>query len=209
MNSLLSITIDENWQLTIVVGWKIVAAAVAIWIVTLIIKRLVGGGWLSRDVVIEGGELGLGPGKIKLKRDDTDRQIAYRLWVELKTRKIGLPIDFENDVIVEIYNSWYAFFGIARELLKDVPISKMKRKHTQDITNLSIDVLNVGIRPHLTLWQAKFRRWYAHAEAQHVEATPQEIQRLYPQYDELVADMKHVNDQLIVYRDKLHELVMG
>ena len=208
MDPLFSITLDEEWKVSVTIGWQIFLAVAAFWIVFTVFRRL-GGGWFTRDVVVEGGDIGIGPGKIKLRRDDTDRQIAYKMWVELNTRKIGLPIDFENDVIVEIYDSWYNFFGIARELLKEIPISKIKRKHTQVITNLSIDVLNLGIRPHLTTWQAKFRRWYTSAEKAAPDETPQEIQKQYPHYDDLIADMKLVNERLIVYRDKLRELVMN
>jgi len=92
---------------------------------------------------------------------------------------------------------------------KEIPISKIKRKHTQIITTLSIDVLNLGIRPHLTTWQAKFRRWYTIAEKKAPNESPQEIQKRYEYYDELADDMKLVNERLIVYRDKLRELVMN
>jgi hypothetical protein len=55
-------------------------------------------------------EIGIGNHRVKIKPSDQDLQIAYQLWVELNTRKIGLKIDKENDVITELYNSWYEFF---------------------------------------------------------------------------------------------------
>ena len=55
-----------------------------------------------RSFEIDEAQLGLGEQKIILRPNDTDRQIAYKIWVELSTRKIGLPIDLENDVISEI-----------------------------------------------------------------------------------------------------------
>ncbi|QWR77065.1 hypothetical protein [Candidatus Magnetomonas plexicatena] len=98
---------------------------------------------------------------IQLKPNYDDMQIAYKLWVEVCTRKIGLPIDFKNDVIVEVYNSWYEFFKITRELIKTVPVQKIQQhKSTKDIVQIAIDVLNECVRPHLTMWQAKFRKWY-------------------------------------------------
>ena len=39
--------------------------------------------------------------------------------MELSTRKIAIPFDIENDVIDEVYDSWYNFFSTARELLKE------------------------------------------------------------------------------------------
>ena len=52
--------------------------------------------------------------------------VRIELWVELNTRKIGLEFDQENDVIVEVYDSWYEYFRVARELIKDLPIEKIE-----------------------------------------------------------------------------------
>jgi hypothetical protein len=46
---------------------------------------------------INEAELGIGNQKLKIKPSYDDIQIAYKLWVELSTRKIGLPIDLEHD----------------------------------------------------------------------------------------------------------------
>lgn len=64
--------------------------------------------------------------KVKIAPNYQDMQIAYKLWIELSTRKIGLKIDLNNDVIIEIYNSWFEFFKITRELIKEIPISKIQ-----------------------------------------------------------------------------------
>ena len=132
-----------------------------------------------------------------------------KVWVELSTRKIGLPIDFEDDVIAEIYDSWYNFFAVTRELIKDVPVSKFRRKDTEKIIKLSIDVLNTGIRPHLTKWQARFRRWYQRSleQDEYAEVPPQDIQKNFPDYEELRTDLEQVNQRLMRYREKMYELV--
>ena len=53
-------------------------------------------------------------GSVELRPNNEDVQIAHRIWTELITRKAAQPIDIEHDVIVEIYNSWYALLR-ARE----------------------------------------------------------------------------------------------
>ena len=160
---------------------------------------------------IDEAELGLGGQKIKLRPNVTDQQIAYKIWVELSTRKIGIPIDTDNDVISEIYDSWFNFFSVTRELIKDVPIQKFRRKDTEQIVRLSIEVLNQGIRPHLTQWQARFRRWYENQLRQdtNIEVHPQDIQRNFPQFAELELDLLAVNQRLINYRQKMHEIIKG
>lgn len=158
---------------------------------------------------IEEAEFGLGDQKIILRANDLDRTVAYRVWVELSTRKIGLKIDPDDDVIDEIYNSWYEFFAVTRELVKDVPVVKVRQDSTRKIIQLSIEVLNTGLRPHLTKWQARFRRWYANQLLKDEDALehPQDIQKRFPDYDKLVAEMLEVNKKLMAYREKMYALV--
>lgn len=163
----------------------------------------------ATDFELNEAEFGFGQQKIKLKANDDDRQIAYKIWVELSTRKIGLPIDLEQDVITEVYDSWHTFFSVTRELIKDVPVKKYQRDSTSKIVRLSIEVLNEGLRPHLTKWQARFRRWYEHAAKKEDfgSTAPQEIQQGFPAFSELAEDIKLVNDRLITYRTRMHELI--
>lgn len=159
---------------------------------------------------IDETEIGIGNHKIKIKPNYDDLQIAFRLWTELSTRKIGLPIDEDNDVIVEIYNSWYEFFKITREMVSTIPVSKLrKNKSTRKIVEISIKILNNELRPHLTKWQAKFRRWYNWKleDNSSTNLTPQEIQKEYPEYASLLEEMKKVNSHLVSYKTNLEKLV--
>ncbi|GER07165.1 hypothetical protein GCM10007972_18140 [Iodidimonas muriae] len=207
---LLSVRFLSDWSLAIqvsvwVVGALLVPVAIyAIW-------RWISGGSSWKEFEIDQAEIGTGTGKLRLKPNMTDRQVAYAIWVELSTRKIGLPIDFEHDVIAEIYNSWHDFFGVTRELVKSIPVNKVRHKSTQKIIKLSIEVLNEGLRPHLTTWQARFRRWYENELEKKdgdLVIDPQEIQQKFPKYDELKADMEQVNRRLISYRENMRRLVM-
>ena len=180
-------------------------------VVGLIVWRLVRGSAFTRFMEIDEAEIGIGDQKIRLKPNEVDRQIAYQVWVELSTRKIGLEIDPDHDVISEIYDSWYSFFSVTRELIKDVPATKISRKDTEQIIRLSIEVLNNGIRPHLTQWQARFRRWYEKqlTLGENAATHPQDIQKNFPGYPELIEDMLLVNQSLIHYRNHMYRLVTG
>lgn len=158
---------------------------------------------------IDQAEMGIGSAKLTFKPNNDDRQIAYKIWVELSTRKIGIPIDLEHDVISEVYDSWYGFFSVTRELIKDIPVSKIQHESTQKVVKLSIAVLNEGLRPHLTTWQARFRHWYEKRLKKEDEFDPQAIQAEYPKFSDLKADMLEVNNRLIKYRSKMKELVLG
>lgn len=208
---LLQISLDRNLNMDVHVGGITVGLALLFLLFILLVRfRTFRFRWL-REFEIDEAELGIGDQKILLRPNTTDLQIAYKIWVELSTRKIGLPIDLDHDVLVEVYDSWYEFFSVTRNHIKDVPATRFRRKDTEQIIRLSIDILNLGVRPHLTRWQARFRRWYGQqlAKEENQTADPQSIQAMFPDYDELVADLCIVNQRLILYRQRLYDLLAG
>lgn len=206
-NYLIKFVVNQDLKTSLDINGYVLAA-ILIAVVVVIVVRVVSSLRMRRFEIDE-TEFGLGNQKIKLRPNIIDMQIAYKIWVELSTRKIGLPIDFDHDVISEVYDSWYGFFAVTRDLIKEVPVTRFRRSDTEKIIRLSIEVLNSGIRPHLTKWQARFRRWYEHEmmKEENLCKAPQEIQAIFPEYKELAADLKIVNKRLIQYRQKMHELI--
>jgi hypothetical protein len=132
-----------------------------------------------------------------------DRIVAWRMHIQLVSRKAALPFDPQFDLVCDVYDSLFALFGETRNLLLDLPPREFER--ASGVATLILKVQNDGIRPHLTCWQAGFRRWWERAEklADNVARTPQEIQRDYPQYEALVADLQRTNTELQKYADEL------
>lgn len=199
----------EKWNLLVLkFNWfavvLIVIAAVG---VSFIWKKLVGviG---KRSINIDEVQLGIGSNTIKLKYNNKMQEIAYKLWVELSTRKMGMPYDENNDVIYEVYNSWYKFFLMAREEMEKLPPEQIE--HSKDLIDLIDKVLNNGLRPHLTRWQARFRKWYESElkkdEDSFNSREPQKIQKTYPEYDALLQDIKNTNTILINYTNLMHDI---
>ena len=204
MNNVITISIKDGVVLMAVSYWLFVIVAVVL-IIWLIWRGLSHRFMSDVDMDINLGNIG----KVSIKPNHEVKQIAHQAWVELKTRKAGLPIDEQNDVIGDVYESWYNLFGEIRSLTRDIPASKLKNPNTKKLVELLIDTLNDGLRPHLTRWQAKYRRWYDKAidKSDHEELTPQEIQNQYPQYKELVDDMLRINKQLVQYTEEIKKLV--
>ena len=48
-----------------------------------------------KSVTVEEVSLGIGKSSVKLSYNKKDQEIAYKIWVELSTRKIGLRFDQE------------------------------------------------------------------------------------------------------------------
>jgi hypothetical protein len=204
----------DDWSFSFTLSaW--VAAATILCLVAILVWRLWAGSFGLKDMEIDQAEIGVGSQKLRLKPNSTAKQIAYAIWVELSTRKIGLEIDFEHDVIAEIYDSWYTFFAVTRELIKGISVTQIKNESTRTVIGLSIDVLNIGLRPHLTRWQARFRHWYERELKRHEGEgageviDPQALQKQFPNYEELKADMERVNRQLIAYRQKMNEIIFN
>ena len=190
------IIVSVNWIAIVILIILVIVAAHVLKKVGLLIGR--------RSISVDQANIGIGNSSITLKFNKKDKEIAYKLWVELSTRKIGLPFD-ENDVISEVYDSWYAFFGIARDLLKDLPAERLA--YSGELVDLTQKVLNNGLRPHLTKWQAKYRKWYF--ENSNKEGSPQDIQKAFPEYEELLSDLKATNQTMINYKTLMHRIAFG
>lgn len=196
-----TIVFEINWLV-------LISLFVLVAIISKVIKYIISYS-RKQSINIDEIELGIGNSHITMKYDAKDKEIAYKLWIELNTRKIGLQYDEEDDVLVEIYDSWYKFFEIARELLKEMPQSKFAS--TPQLIELSLKILNIGLRPHLTKWQAKYRKWYAIEieKQENADKTPQEIQKKYLHYVELVNDLKITNQRMMEYKELLYEIAFG
>lgn len=147
-------------------------------------------------------------GKIKLQPRIEDIQIAHKIWTQLITRKVAIKIDPSKDVIIEVYNSWYALFSQTRELISNIPANLIKsQESTRSLIEIATKVLNEGLRPHLTKWHSEFRNWHDVHKNQLQTKTPQEYQREFPEYQALVEDMLKVNADMIRYAEELKKLI--
>lgn len=146
----------------------------------------------------------------KIVRDSQTAQLAHEAYVELITRKAGLAFDENHDVIVEVYDSWHQLFGEIRRLARRLDADSIARNaDLRRLHDLLVDVLNRGLRPHLTEWQAKFRRWYANEASNRPGDSPQAIQRDYPEYSQLAASLRQANELLIALAQDLRRLSHG
>jgi len=204
LRDILHITVTDRLTIDIEIGFIFIIVLI-IWVIIFIARFLINFK-LSYDIELS-IQLG-GIGGVKIKRNSEVAQIAHKAWSELITRKAGLPFEKEHDVIIEVYDSWYQLFQQMRNLIKEIPANQIKNKNTKRLIDVLIESLNGGLRPHLTKWQARFRRWYkAEVVKQiNIEKSPQEIQKLYPYYDDLIEDLIKINRQLVEYTMEIKKL---
>ena len=203
LNYLHSISINLTLDnVVITIGLVILVCFIAL-IIYKALKMLVGRKFKIVNMNINIANIG----NVSVETNKNIEKVAHKAWIEIMTRKVGLLFEEDKDVIVEVYNSWYALFGIIRELLKDIE-PKKKDKNMEILEDILIKTLNYGLRPHLTRWQAKYRRWYEQAikEDDNKKLSPQEIQKNYDEYDELVFDLKQTNKQMVQFAEELKKL---
>jgi hypothetical protein len=142
--------------------------------------------------------------------NDESAQIAHQAYVELVTRKAALPFDSDHDAISEIYDSWYALFGELRKLARSISARNVRDEEGLcTLLDLLTDVLNKGLRPHLTRWQGPYRIWLSN-QRQDDRKTPESVlQRRFPDYEELVSGLTATNAMLCELTEKLGRLAHG
>ena len=204
MKDIFALKLAEDWSISCTVHPLVIVGAAAM---------AIGLYWWRRRSSLQEWEpvqidVPFGGSKVTIKPNHEVLKIAHQAWTELVTRKAGLEFDESNDVLVEVYDSWYTVFKEIRGLIKSIPVQKLKEStDAQKLSEVLIDILNNGLRPHLTQWQARFRRWYAIELTKYPDLSPQEIQKQFTGYAELVADLKKVNHQMIQFSEELRKIV--
>ena len=155
---------------------------------------------------IDGCEFGLTGGKIHLKCNHAHKQIAYRVWVDINTRVVATKIDLDVDIIRIINDSYYKCFTDTRELLKEIPVNKLN--NDGELANLIVRFLNEVMRPYLTKWGVRYSSWYDNEikKDENQGENPVDIQKRYPQYEELAKDLLLINYKIIQFNSRLYEI---
>ena len=146
----------------------------------------------------------------RIERDRETARLAHEAYVELITRKAALEFEEGNDVLMEVYDSWYALFGEVRRLARQLDADDIAGNgDLQRLHDLLVAVLNEGLRPHLTRWHARFRRWYTAEADETLRQVRKKSSVPYPDYDELVASLRVANQLLIELAGELKKLAHG
>lgn len=196
----LGIKIAVGPVLLIVIGFLI------LWRIFVFYKHHPVFGWETVEEEFHFGQMW----RVKIKRNHEVIRIAHQAWAELQTRKAALPFDQEHDVITEIYDSWYQLFGEFRKLIRSIPAEQIREnKDTKELLLTMVAVLNDGLRPHLTCWQARFRVWYKSETEKNPQEDLQTIQKRFPKYADLIGDLQCVNEELRKYSSFLCRVAHG
>jgi hypothetical protein len=93
----------------------------------------------------------------KWKPDPRQRHAAWALWVELSTRVATQPVDLDEGLLHEAFDSLHALFRATRRVLRrcgpDAGASE------GSVGAVALDVLNGAVRPFLSRWHPLLLAW--------------------------------------------------
>ena len=161
----------------------------------------------KRKIEVDCMDIGLTGLIFHISNDKSVRQIAFKIWVEINTRVIGVKIDLGNDIIRSIHESYYSFFKATRLLIEDIPAGKIK--DSSELITLTIAFLNEVMRPYLTKWGVRFNEWYDSLDKNGSSLSPQELQKTFNRYEELTGDLLELNSKVINYSNKLESIAFS
>ncbi len=204
----------ENFSFSLHFNIWVLIIVLALFLLILLITRIIKSrkDTLNSDIVPVKLKYKVGGAEVEyqITRSYQNIEIAHKIYIELITRKAAIEIEEEKDVIVEVYNSWYSLFQTTRNELKSIEGKLLVENNTsQEIVRLLTDILNEGLRPHLTEFQARFRKWYNEKLEKGDTRSPQEIQSAFDDYDALMSSIKDVNKLLIQYANNLKIIING
>jgi hypothetical protein len=126
------------------------------------------------------------------------RRVAWRLFVETLTRVATQPLGTEDGSLREALTSLYSLFGATRELLKNMPPSKPKPTSKLTVEMLAMKMLNQEIRPFLSKWHVRLRRFEA--------ARPGAEESEWSQNEDCRKELESVRTQLVNYTKAFGQL---
>lgn len=207
---LVSLRIGDGGSLDFSIGWIVYVGALLLLGLLTFMGRHGWKSWFADSVRVSFMQV-----DVTLKRTNEVVRVAHEAWAEIITRKAALPFEEDHDLIVDIYSSWYELFKELRALIRTIPAEQMqgrskRAQSARDLVRLLEEVLNSGLRPHLTQFQSRFRPWYDHRTKEYDEvADGQTIQREYAGYEDLLISMREVNQMMVKFSRDLKRIAQG
>jgi hypothetical protein len=128
--------------------------------------------------------------------NDAERRAAWELYVELITRVAVVPLT--GGLLREALDSFYALFGISRDILKRYgpDVAEPKPSGEYNLGYLTVALLNFTIRPLLSRWHPDLQAW---EHTRPAGISPQPHEQSWPKEAQLRQDIDTVRDILASY----------
>ena len=137
--------------------------------------------------------------------DDSERQAAWELYVELVTRISVAELHPNEGLLREALSSLHTLFDTTRNVLRKYGpgIARPKGGNTVSFGHLAVTILNVVIRPVLAQWHPVLLDYESAKES---TLSPSEHERQWEKSEELRRTLNEVRRVLIEYANILAQV---
>lgn len=140
------------------------------------------------------------------------RELAYRVWTQLKTRSFTVKVHWDEDDLLRIYDSWHAGVLQMRALCEQLPVwrdpdTRRARRVLQQVHSL----LNDTVRPHLRKWHTPFRHWLEQDAMPNLklrDLVPSKRQQEFPEFARLKTELETTQNLTCKVADTLCDLAI-
>ncbi len=142
--------------------------------------------------------LPFGLGQMEWEPDTTERNAAWKLYVELVTRISVQQLDRRQGLMREALNSLYSLYPTTREVLREAG-PEVGATH-DSVGGIAIAVLNVGLRPFMSRWHPALLEWEARRPP---ERSTAEHERQWEHEQEMRDQLETLRGELAKYAEAL------
>jgi hypothetical protein len=142
--------------------------------------------------------LPFGMGQIDWEPDTTERNAAWKLYVELVTRISVQQLDRRQGLMREALNSLYTLYPTTREVLREAGPEVGAKEDT--VGGIAIAVLNKGLRPFMSRWHPALLEWEARRPP---ERSAAEHERQWEHEPTMRDELETLRGELKIYSDAL------
>ncbi len=162
-------------------------------------------GWYSKYYSTADITVHLPGGSLNLAVNRQDKVSAWKIYNQINTRIASVDFNEDYDSFVNVNKSLYELFKVIREELANIPVEKIKDENNT-LVDFYHDLLNKGIRPYLSRWHIPISH-YVEANKGDGKRSLLEIEKSFPQRQEMLKDMKAMNLRMKDYSAQLMKVI--
>lgn len=148
-------------------------------------------------------------GSLTLNIAKNDRQAAWNIYTQLSTRVAAVEFDESFDSAYLVHQSLYKMFDLIREEISKIPVERVRGDKSDNTVVFYMDILNKGIRPHLSKWHLPLEAFVKTEREKHPNESYFEIEKKFPLRKELIESLKAMNIRMNGYSKSLLMIAKG
>lgn len=156
----------------------------------------------TTDVSVSAGGI-----SFSLKASKSDKEVAWRIYTQIKTRIASVKFDENYDSLYLSNNSLHKIFLYIRDEISKIPLSRIRSERDDKIVDFYLNILNEGIRPYLSKWHIPISNWVESEREKYPDESLLDIEKRYSLRDKALMDIKEMNIRMDAFAKELLKIV--